>query len=319
MKTNGWLLRLAAMACLACLAAVPPAQDATPASTPSSAAPPVWVSPTPDETGAIVVIVQPGESLWVIAARAGLSLPELLALNDLSGSTVISPGDAIVIGHVTPLPPTPEPTIVIATLTPPTPRPTDPLPVAAVCLSAFDDVDRDGIQDPGEPLRAGVAFTVYNTQSVVANYITDGFSEPKCLGGLVPGEYRVTRSIAPGEILTTAGDWSLNLTEGEDLNQAFGSVLGEGILAGATEVARQPAVVVVTATPGPEAPDTEAAPRSGLAGRLLGVAALFFGGLILLGAVLILLFRSSSSREGSKPGTNAEDGNRRFRNLDDLE
>ena len=100
MKTNGWLLRLAAMACLACLAAVPPAQDATPASTPSSAATPVWVSPTPDETGAIVVIVQPGESLWVIAARAGLSLPELLALNDLSGSTVISPGDAIVIGHV---------------------------------------------------------------------------------------------------------------------------------------------------------------------------------------------------------------------------
>ena len=26
-----------------------------------------WVSPTPDETGAITVIVQPGESLWVLS------------------------------------------------------------------------------------------------------------------------------------------------------------------------------------------------------------------------------------------------------------
>ena len=64
--------------------------------------PSVWVSPTPDATGAIIVLVQPGESLWVIAARAGLSLPELLALNGLTEQSIINPGDALIIGYATP-------------------------------------------------------------------------------------------------------------------------------------------------------------------------------------------------------------------------
>lgn len=284
------------------------------------APPTVWLSPTPDETGAINVIVQTGESMWVIAARAGLSLAELLALNNRTENDVINPGDVLLIGRATP-PSTPTADIPTPTLPPPTLRPTEPLPEAAICLTAFDDLDRDGVHDSGEPLRAGVAFTIYTTEAVVANYITDGVSEPRCLRGLLPGEYRVTRSIAPGETLTTGGDWTLSLTEGSELRQAFGSIIG--VAATAT-----PAVAAAGApAAGQAAPATAAAPPPeasmpqptvpGLDWRIAGVFALFLGGLLLMGAVLILLFRQPRGETTGERGQDPAD-ERRFRDLDDL-
>ncbi len=330
-QTLLWLVAASLLA--AGWAAAPPRQDTTPtASEPVTAAatvapaategatsfptlPPPWVSPTPNAEGAIVVIVQPGESLWVIAARAGLTLPDLMALNNLSESAIINPGDALIVGYVTPVAVTPE--VTPTAQQPPTPRPTATPAAATICLSAFDDLNRDGIHDPGEPLRAGVAFTIYNTAAVVANYITDGRSEPKCLDGLAPGEYRVARSIAPGETLTTAGDWSLNLSGGGELHQAFGSFSG-----GVTTADSRPTTAAATTAASPPGSPAPPPPRS-LAGslgpRLAGVAALFIGGLLLLGAVLILLFRQTRSHPpASHPPDNAG-GERRFRDLDDLE
>lgn len=287
--------------------------------------PPAWVSPTPDETGAITVIVQPGESLWIIAARAGLTLPELLALNGLTEAAIINPGDVILIARITPpVAASPEEGTPTATPPPPTPRPTEPRLEAAICLSAYNDRDQDGQQDTGEPLRPGVAFTVYNTQAVVANYITDGVSEPKCLGGLPPGEYRVTRSIAPGETLTTPGDWALNLTAGNELHQSFGSFLGATLPseAGLVTAAAAPSTTVAqpqttAAATLPPAPPPPGSPASPIGWRIVGVVVLFIGGLLLLGAVLLLLFRQRGPANGPKP--DAADGERRFRNIDDLD
>ena len=294
-----------------------------------------WVSPTPDETGVISVIVQPGESLWIIAARAGLTLPELLALNNLTEADVINPGDVLIIGQGTPgsaIPgagtpdagtPSGSPT---PTLPPPTLRPSATPAEATICLLAFDDLNRDGNFDTGEPLRPGVAFTVYNTQAVVANYVSDGVSEPKCLRGLLPGEYRVTRSIAPGEVLTTSGDWALSLTAGSELRQEFGSVIGVAV-AEATAAGQSPGSAPPTpATPQP----TAAAPTAAVAGqpaatsggldwRIVGVAVLFGGGLLLMGAVLLLLFRPPRGPAAQPPRQSSDSTpERRFRDLDDL-
>ena len=334
MSTIRWPLGLVAIGLLLSgPAAAPPHQDATPSlpatdvptltaiTTPAAetAVPfalPTWVSPTPDTTGAIIVIVQPGESMWVIAARAGLGLPELLALNNLTEQSIINPGDALIIGYATPeIAPTAEESPPTATLPPPTPRPTDPIPEAAVCLSAFDDLNRNGIRDTGEPLRSGVAFTIYNTEAVVANYITDGRSEPRCLSGLQPGEYRVTRSVMAGETLTSSGDWSLSLTAGSELYQAFGSVTGPPPTPAAAQLVATP----TTPLAGSPAPSPGTSPDDrGLIARLAAVGALFIGGLLLLGAVLILLLRQSRTRPEVSP-PNLPEGERRFRNLDDLE
>jgi len=295
--------------------------------TPTFAPPTPWISPTPDESGAITIVVAPGESLWVIAARAGLTLAELLALNNLTEGDVINPGDVLLVARVTPpaAPTSGTPTI---TPLPPTLRPTETRAEAGVCLEAYDDLDRDGIHDEGEPLRAGVAFTIYNTEAVVANYITDGVSEPHCIVGLLPGEYRVTRSIGPGEVLTTGGDWTLSLTAGSQLRQAFGSVTGAaataaGPAAGATAPptpANPPAATSALPTSPAATPagqTTDAGRFIRLDWRLAGVAILFLGGLLLLAAVLILLFRQPRAITGGeqRPEPTNE---RHFRDLDDL-
>lgn len=280
---------------------------------------PVWVSPTPDAEGVISVIVQPQESLWAIAARAGLSLPELLALNGLSESDIIRPGDTIIIGRAEAQPtaaPPPEEVEPTATRPPPTPRPTRRPPQATICLSAFADLNRNGVQDSGEPLRAGVAFSVYNSEAVVANYITDGVNEPHCLPPLPPGAYRVTRSVMPDEVLTTDGDWALQLSDENTLRQAFGSYTAAELspaVAAEVTATGTPVAAVAGTEPGGEAPgqpagevDTAAASEAAEARfnwQLAGVVALFGGGLLLLLAVLLLLAKRArqTTSGGSGP------------------
>jgi hypothetical protein len=177
---------------------------------------------TPDAEGNLYVIVQPNDSLWSIAARSKLTLPELLQLNDIEEDVVLQPGDLLLVGHVTPAS-TPTLDIPTATLLPPTAEVTATPLRTAICMIAFEDINRDGTFDPGEPLRSDVALTVFNDETVVANYISDGVSEPYCLEGLAEGTYHVTRSIGHNEILTTQGDWAMSLTYGSELDLAFGS------------------------------------------------------------------------------------------------
>ncbi len=177
---------------------------------------------TPNADGIITVEVQPDDSLWSIAARAGITIPELLELNDLDETVVLRPGDQLVVARVTP-PATATPDIPTPTLAPPTLTPTAVKPRTAVCMLAYDDLNQDGRLDEGEMLRSNVAFTIYNEQEVVANYVTDGIAEPYCLEELIPGVYHVTRSMTQNERLTTEGDWAITLSEGSVLNLAFGS------------------------------------------------------------------------------------------------
>lgn len=177
---------------------------------------------TPNAEGIIAVEVQPDDSLWSIAARAGITIPELLELNDLDDSVVLRPGDSLIVARVT-VPATATPDVPTPTLPPPTLTPTAVKLRTAVCMMAYNDLNQDGHLDDGEAFRSNVAFTIYNEQDVVANYVTDGISEPYCLEDLLPGVYHVTRSMTQNEKLTTEGDWALTLTEGSVLNLAFGS------------------------------------------------------------------------------------------------
>lgn len=279
----------------AALAQETPGQDATP-----ELPPPVWISPTPDEYGVISVVVQPDESLWIIAARAGLTLPDLLTLNNLTENDVIRPGDIIIIGTGTPPPTAISPELFTPTITPPPPtlRPTQPPPAATICLTAFEDANQNRVRDNGEPTTAGVAFTVYNRDKVVANVITDGREEPHCVAGLAPGEYYVTRSILPGERLTTDGDWALVIANANTLYQAFGSIRSSATpVAGSPSAA--PAGNVTASAPMATQPAAPTAADEPANGFLLwgGAGFLVLGGLLLLAAVLLL--RSRRTRAGS--------------------
>ena len=181
---------------------------------------------TPDADGIMYAEVQVDDSLWAIASRSRISLDELLALNGMTEDSIIKVGDFLIIGFVTPpATQTSEPTIT-PTLSPPTPTFTPlSLPETAVCLLAYVDVNQNGIHDPDEQLRPSVAFTIFTENSVAANYVTTGVSEPYCIQ-LEPGTYQITRSLSQDEHLTTDGDMAVVLRQGDVLDLAFGGYIG---------------------------------------------------------------------------------------------
>ncbi len=221
---------------------------------------------TPNAEGIIFVEVQSGDSLWAISARAGLQIDEFLVLNEIARDHIIRAGDILIIGFGDP--PGSEPDIdggsdesegssaeasaseaseTSASETsaseeesratpPPIPTISGPSLVVqdveggTICLSAFDDLDKDTNHDESEPLRPAVAITISDGEQVVSNYITDGKSEPFCIQGLDDGNYRVTRSSLPDESLTTPGDYAVAVASDVTVNVAFGSFLSENVL-----------------------------------------------------------------------------------------
>ncbi len=252
--------------------------------TPALAQEPPLPTSTPDANGVIYAVVQPNDSLWAIAGRHGLLFAELLALNEgLTENTLIRPGDLLIVGIVEP-PATPTaPPVPTATLPPPTPRPTILPPRTAVCLLAFNDQNRDGVYDAGEALRPGVAFTVYDETAVVANYITNGSSEPYCIEGLRGGAYHVTRSINPQEVLTTDGDWAVSLSVGSVAQLAFGSYLRPA--GGGTAVTPAANSPTQAANPTPQPTTTGWNPGAGF------WAAGFVAMILLVGVIFLLIWK----------------------------
>jgi len=65
------------------------------------AAAPIQVgpTPTPNAQGEILVAVQPGDSIWGVAARSGITLDEILELNGLSRNDFVNAGDLLIVGY----------------------------------------------------------------------------------------------------------------------------------------------------------------------------------------------------------------------------
>jgi len=240
-------------------------------------------TPTPDNAVPITIEVLPNDSLWEVAARAGLSLAELLTLNGMSENDVIQPGQQLIIGYSTPEP-TLTPVIlptVRPTLPPPTPsRTAVPQPPTGICLTAFRDVNGNGIQEAVEPLKTAVAFTIFNDDVVIANYVTDGAAEPYCIENLAEGTYHITRSLGPNEVLTTPGDRGIIVRSGEMVHLVFGSVQ-QGEVETAVPADEPAGVIGETAVPPPlSSPDVQNESAKGTGGSFTAV---------LVGTLIILL------------------------------
>jgi LysM repeat protein len=255
---------------------------------------------TPDAEGRIYDVVQPGDNLYLIAARHGRTLAELLAWNNMGETDLLQVGQRLIVGYGPPdVTPTPEVTPT-ATPTRPPPTPTNtasPPPRTAVCLSAYNDANANSQQDPGEPLQAAVAFTLYTPEKVVANYVTDGVSEPYCLE-VPPGSYQITRSSLPGEVLTNAANQGLVLQVGHVMNLAFGGTVAQTAVGDATpsqtpETAVTPFPAATTA-PNPTAA-LENSELTGVDTRLLPLGAVMIGGLLLAAAIGLAVLRRRKS------------------------
>ncbi len=256
---------------------------------------------TPNAEGLIYTEVRSGDSIWAVAARSGLTLDEILELNDMTRDSVVRAGDLLIIGIVDPSEVETaveeasagesEPPAADEEATPESEPTRTPTPEAteeeveeevgvSICLTAYDDANQNGVLDAGEELREAVAFTISDGQTVVSNYVTDGISEPFCITGLVAGSYRVARSNLTNEVLTTPGDRAVSLTEGGSLDLQFGSYLSEETLAMVAAEGES--------TPTP-AEKTEAASAEGDNTLTAVVIAAVVVAVLLLVAVLVML------------------------------
>jgi LysM repeat protein len=212
--------------------------------------------PTPRPDGKIIYIVQEGDTGWVIAANAGLTIDQLRQLNPNVNIDLLSVGTELVIGQSTPsaAPTSAVTATTAAEATAPaeaTAVPTgDATPAAegtpiedmpSVCVLLFEDVNGDNQrQVEAEGAIAGGLISLINadTGTTVAEHTTSGdeimqTSEPDdpqpgyCFMGVEPGNYRVAAAPPSGYNATSQSDFALSIAPGSTGTQIrFGAQRG---------------------------------------------------------------------------------------------
>lgn len=277
--------------------------------------------PTPRADGAIVHVVQEGETLWVIAIRyaaalemtAEEALPYIEELNN--SPAFINPGDEVILRAATSTATTPEGTAAAtgeatpgegttattpdaagtpaAETTPdaataPTAEATAAVTLAGtICVGAFNDANADGQRNEGEGLVADAAIQLARDGTVVSTYITDGATEPFCIELTEPGSYQLQIYPPAGFAATTEDNWAVSIANGESYTVSFGLGEAPAVVAEAAATTTGEVTAAGDATPGA----TDAAADDGLPGNLglivIGVAAV----LVVLAVVGVVLLR----------------------------
>ncbi len=211
------------------------------------AAPQAQLTPFPTPTagpdGRILYTVQSGDSLWRIAAVAGIPLEELRAMNNLGPDDIISPGQKILLGLGGPagqLPtqgPPPTPTSEL-------PTPTPGVGTGTLCILLYADVNGDAVRQEDELSLPGGAISVNDRLgevSLTADTPSGGisealFPEPEelgftCFTELESGNYNVTVAIPDGYNPTTPLSFATHLYIGDETLMAFGAQPNSEVLA----------------------------------------------------------------------------------------
>ncbi|MFO7679059.1 MAG: hypothetical protein R6X34_03330 [Chloroflexota bacterium] len=263
---------------------------------------------TPRADGAVVHVVQAGDSYWSLAiqyaATMGLTAEEALtAIPELNNNPAfINPGDELII-----VPPgavaAPEPEVTpteegaAESTEEPIEEPTAESEVAAepiddavagsqttngVCVIVYEDKDGDAVYFiENENLLADAAVTLFQDGSSKASYVTDGINEPFCFENLATGTYQVQVYPPAGYQVTTAESWAVAVAEGVIIPVAFGLAPAPQEVADVSPTEETDAAAETAETASMEG-ETAVAEESG--GGLGSIS-----GLLLIGAAVVVL------------------------------
>jgi hypothetical protein len=215
------------------------------------------------------------------------------ALLEVVASPTATPAPRATLPPVTntPLPtPTPEPTATPTELPTetPTPEPTaTPTPaVGSICVVAYDDSNRNGIQDGVEGAISGATITLFDGQQIVDTQVSNALAGEVCFDNLAPGPYQVFQNLPDSRQPTTADSVPVDLQGGQTVKILFGSVA-------AVPVAEPTAVAAVpTTAPEPTAVPAQTA-REGIGETLIAVSGII---VLLVAAALIGVYFVLRSR-----------------------
>lgn len=195
------------------------------------AQPTPFLTPTPGPDGWIVYEVQPDDTLWRIAAIAGISLEELMALNGIQPGDYISPNMRLRLGQGGPVVATAVPGQPAApTAVPPTP--TEVSGSGEICVLLYRDGNGDARwQETEPPLEGGRVSVADASGAVVRDEATDGTTEldlndtpiGQCFVDLPYGDYNVSAAVPPDHNPTTAVNIGVHIEPGESKHVAFGA------------------------------------------------------------------------------------------------
>jgi hypothetical protein len=212
-------------------AAPPPPPPPPPTAGPSPTPRP---TPTPRPDGAIVHIVESGDTIFGIALMYGVDPDQIRQLNAGSiDGDIIQVGQALVISIPSEAP-----------NTTPTPQPDQPAPGAApnpenspsgegttgasICVLAYHDRNGDKFRDQAtEELLPNAEITLADASGVIGQYPTNGIDEPYCFTGLAAGFYRIIQNSPPGYAPSGSAERDAAVAEGTTLDIPFGNVRDE--------------------------------------------------------------------------------------------
>jgi hypothetical protein len=166
-----------------------------------------------------------------------------------------------------------------------TPTTATPAANSAICVNAFLDANGNGLHDPGESYAAGVTLTVAQGNAVIGQAVSTGVETPICFDNLPAGTYQVGQTLPPALEMTTQGNATVDVGEGQTVGLEFGS-RPRATATAETETAATPTLAATTAASGDQT-GTGGAPNWLI---YLGIGAIVIG-VVLLGVLLFTVLR----------------------------
>ncbi len=183
-----------------------------------------FVTPTPGPDGRILYIAQPeDDSFWTIAAKAGISLDQLYALNGIQPGDYLITGMELLLGLAGPVAPTPLPD-EFAPPTPIEPSPTPLFNTGEICVLLFLDANGNARLEEDEVVVTDGQISVVNASGVLVAEATTGDNpEGECFEGLEAGDYNVSAAVPPEYNPTTTMNLPMRLQAGDIKYVQFGA------------------------------------------------------------------------------------------------
>ena len=181
-------------------------------------------TPTPGPNGVIVYIVKEGDTLWRVAAIAGLSLEELMAMNGIQPGDFISPGMQLELGRGGPVESTSAPSSPRQTATSIGVSPTPITGTGEICVLLF--LDRNGnsrLEEGEEPISGGQLSVVNIVGVLVGEFTTDTELEGHCFSDMESGDYNVSAAVPVDFNPTTGLNVPVSLNPGDIKYLQFGA------------------------------------------------------------------------------------------------
>lgn len=182
-----------------------------------------FLTPTPGPDGRIIYIVQKDDTLWRIAALAGITVDELMSRNGIQPGDYITPGMELELGFGGPAVPTEVPGAEPTE----TPIPSSPTPIIGtgeICVLLYLDENGNAQLDEGEGPLAGGQISVADVSGALAGeYTTDIDPEGYCFSDLMYGDYNVSAAVPPDHNATMGMNVPVRLEPGDIKHVAFGA------------------------------------------------------------------------------------------------